>query len=499
VPRWPSSIRPDGLLDRVFGADVRALAIFRVALGVVVLGDLASRAADLTAHYTDAGVWPRDAVIAGYVQGHYSPAFLGGSTGWATFVFVLAAASAIALIAGFRTRIVTVTTWILMVSIQTRNIGITQSVDTLIDALLLWGAFAPLGARWSVDARRSDPGPTRVLSVGTAALVIQPVVLYLFAGIHKLSRAQWLHDGTAIHFAVTDLHYARPFASFVTHFPQLASLMTLSVVIVEIGGALLLVSPVKTQACRAIGLLSFLALQLGIGTSLSLGPFPFASTTAILPLLPAALLALFSAEKPGPIAVSSHLAGVPLVGLILIMIALNVRAVAPSIDLLPAPVTRIGQALRLDQWWGVYLFRSRDEAFEHGWVIIPGHHPDGTMVDLWTNKPLSYARPDSGPMHYRNIRWSRYFTNLRRHPDYADLSRAISVQHRADRPGPGHLHARESDARAEAHSGRARDAVRARVCRTVTEGHFRAAFSSASTARSIGGSAAISSARARAR
>jgi hypothetical protein len=37
----------------VFAADLRSLAAFRIVLAVVVLLDLANRASDLTAHYTD--------------------------------------------------------------------------------------------------------------------------------------------------------------------------------------------------------------------------------------------------------------------------------------------------------------------------------------------------------------------------------------------------------------------------------------------------------------
>jgi hypothetical protein len=40
----------------VFGADLRSLAVFRMALGVMVLVDLAYRGTDLPAFYTDGGV-----------------------------------------------------------------------------------------------------------------------------------------------------------------------------------------------------------------------------------------------------------------------------------------------------------------------------------------------------------------------------------------------------------------------------------------------------------
>ena len=48
----------------IFGADLRSLATFRIVLALLVLSDLAIRATDLTAHYTDAGVMPRTDLVS---------------------------------------------------------------------------------------------------------------------------------------------------------------------------------------------------------------------------------------------------------------------------------------------------------------------------------------------------------------------------------------------------------------------------------------------------
>ena len=45
-------------LDEWFAIDLRSLAAFRIALAGVFLFDLAGRARDLRAHYTEAGVLP---------------------------------------------------------------------------------------------------------------------------------------------------------------------------------------------------------------------------------------------------------------------------------------------------------------------------------------------------------------------------------------------------------------------------------------------------------
>ena len=47
--RWPER----------FGLDLRALALFRILLGVILLVDLAARVGDIGVFYTDSGVLPR--------------------------------------------------------------------------------------------------------------------------------------------------------------------------------------------------------------------------------------------------------------------------------------------------------------------------------------------------------------------------------------------------------------------------------------------------------
>jgi len=43
-------------LRRVFGLDLRSIALFRILLGTLLLSDLLLRASDITAFYTDQGV-----------------------------------------------------------------------------------------------------------------------------------------------------------------------------------------------------------------------------------------------------------------------------------------------------------------------------------------------------------------------------------------------------------------------------------------------------------
>jgi hypothetical protein len=88
-------------LRRRFAVDRRSLAAFRIALGLVLLVDIARRARDSTAFYTDAGVLPRE--LLGTVAPGYEAVSLHALSGglWLqSLLFALAAAAALALLVG---------------------------------------------------------------------------------------------------------------------------------------------------------------------------------------------------------------------------------------------------------------------------------------------------------------------------------------------------------------------------------------------------------------
>src|SRR5215212_6169444 len=112
----------------LFGLDVRSLAVFRVGLALVLIADLAIRATDLEAHYTDAGLLPRSAVAPSWV---FSPHLLHGSAWFEAVLFLVAGVAAGMLLVGYRTRAATFVSWLLLVSLHARNPVLTQGGDIL--------------------------------------------------------------------------------------------------------------------------------------------------------------------------------------------------------------------------------------------------------------------------------------------------------------------------------------------------------------------------------
>src|SRR5258708_29318406 len=88
-------------LERAFGIDLRSLALFRAALGTVLLADLALRAVNLATFYTDLGVMPRDWLVSVNGPWRFSLHAANGEPWFAGLLLAPEALAALALLAGY--------------------------------------------------------------------------------------------------------------------------------------------------------------------------------------------------------------------------------------------------------------------------------------------------------------------------------------------------------------------------------------------------------------
>ncbi len=109
------------IVDDWFSIDLRSLALCRIGLAFAVLVDLCCRLPDLVAHYTDAGVLPR-AIVPFYTgASRFSLHLLSGEPLIQLVLFLIAGVAALGLLAGYRTRLMTVASWFLLLSLHHRN------------------------------------------------------------------------------------------------------------------------------------------------------------------------------------------------------------------------------------------------------------------------------------------------------------------------------------------------------------------------------------------
>lgn len=270
-----------------FSIDLRTLALFRACLGTVLLGTLALRFSDLTAFYADAGVMPRAWLLLSESPLRWSLHFANGSAFFQGSMLAVQALAALCLLVGYRTRLAAVLSWVLLVSLHSRNPLVLMGGDYLIVCLLFWGMFLPLAARWSVDAALSTTPPPegRALSWASAGVVLQVLSVYFFSALLK-SDAVWWPDGTAVRHALMMDRFVTPIGIWLRDgWPWLHKPLTYYVYFLELLGPLLALSPWLQKPLRFTVLLLLALMHLGFALCLEIGHFPYASWTSLTVLL----------------------------------------------------------------------------------------------------------------------------------------------------------------------------------------------------------------------
>jgi hypothetical protein len=377
----------------LLGIDLRSLALFRIASGLLLLVDLAARAPLLEANYTDFGAHPRAAALL-YQQAGGLPSlhWLAGSVRVEAVLFAVAAAAALLLLVGWRTRIATVLSWFLLTSLHARNELVLDGGDHLLRHLLFWSMFLPLGARWSLDARRrgAPPASAIVFSPASAALLLQVAAVFLVTGLAKTG-PEWT-DGTAIRYAIDRRWWTLPFGHWLLAHPWLPELLTPLVRWGEMLGPLALFSPLWTVRLRLLAIPGLLGLLAGLGLGLRLNLFPFITGSGLLLFLPPTLwdalgrrIAALRRTSEAPRApregwrrAASALGHAAVLALLLLLVGwMNARTLDAALGPPPA-LARIAAALRIEQGWLMYAPSPKhvDVWFEHRGRLANGAHVD---------------------------------------------------------------------------------------------------------------------------
>jgi hypothetical protein len=425
------------VVRRLFALDLRSLALFRILLALVLLVDLARRARDLQAHYSDEGVLPRDVLIRyGLRRGIVSLHLVNGSPVGQAILFALAASFGLGLLLGYRTRLAALGSWALLLSVQNRNPLVLYGADDLLRMLLFWSVFLPLGAVFSIDAaaeRGPHPeAPEPYLSVAGAALLLQVAMMYWTTAALK-SSPEWRREGTAILYALQNEQFSDHLGVWLTRFPGLLRKLTLATWMVEAFGPVLLFLPVAHVPARMMAIAAFIALHAGLFACMALGIFPFVGAVAMVPFLPPetwrvieprlGAVRRWMARWLGPPVAGRQPTGAPRAGVssnaiaaaLLVEVALTCLGSIPRFKAAyPRGLKWLSDALGLEQGWDMF---SPQPMAEDGWYVVPGLLENGRSVDVYNDRdaPVSWERPPFIIDTYRNDRWQCYLWNLRDH------------------------------------------------------------------------------------
>jgi hypothetical protein len=433
-------------LRRVFTVDLRALAIMRIWVAGIILTDLAIRATDLEAHYSNMGVLPLHVLHQfGWDPYHFSFHTLSGLWQVQAVLFLVAAVFAVCLLLGYKTRTATIISWVLLVSLQNRNTFISQGGDDLLRMLLFWGMFLPWGKCYSYDATRPDKLPlqqTTYFSAATAAYIMQIFLVYFCTALLK-SSPEWTTEGTALYYALSLDQILMPVGKLIYPYPELLKFLTLFTWYTELLLPFLLLIPFYNHVFRLIVVGVLFMFHIGISLTLFVGLFYLINIASISGLLPpramdwvekhflssfrrpltgqfqrifkglrspARLQVQLSLERPFITKQQLRYLREGFVSFVLLYcIWWNLAGADHRVPAMKANTSWFGSLLRVDQRWGMFapaVFK------DDGWYVLEGHTATGQLIDLnREGKEADYAKPVSVVSMFKNDRWRKYSEN----------------------------------------------------------------------------------------
>ncbi|MBS2034949.1 HTTM domain-containing protein [bacterium] len=460
---------------KVFSLDLRAIALARMAIGLMILLDLFIRCQDIGAFYLPDGITPVASMPSSPNTFKHLELYRHLESWWEVAgVMGLAAVVAVLFTVGFYSRTTGLISWYLLASIQNRNLFVNDGGDLTLKLFLFIGLFLPLGARWSVDALRNPHWrklPNQYLSPASAAMVLQFCVLYFAAGILK-SDPVWRQTGDAIWMTLNIDQFSTGFARALLPHTTLLRILTFWVLAIELTTPLLLLCPVVNSWTRSLNLVLLIGLHLGIASCMHLGLFMPICLTVQVFLWPTPWMDFIegqllkfkdSAEQgegPPPSgyrpSVLNKLASASIIVFIFVQNTYTITELnlGQPRGMVREVVMDYGRSTGMMQNWTLFAPKPNPQ---DGWFVVEGIRPDGQILDLMTGKPATYEKPQPVSAQFKNQRWRRIYQNLwqrwnpqhvpmflrymgrkwnREHPDLPVTSlRLIFIQEMTELPG----------------------------------------------------------------
>lgn len=281
-----SKLKP--MFQSAFGLDLRSLAFGRIALALVIIYDLYDRVCHLTAHYTDAGLYPVELAKKVNSVWMLSIHSIDGSYTYQLLIFIIAFITAFMLLIGYKTKWITPICWFLLMSVQNRNPIICYGADSVLRMAIFWGIFLPWGKRYAVDAMSlaKNEIPKKVAHIGSMAYILQIFFIYFFTAILK-DGAPWRTEFTAVYYAMSLDELKTDFTDLLYPHYELMKGLTIATLIYEFAGAFLLFIP--NWRVRLFGVFGFVLMQLGFWFFMRLGIFPITNICVLIALIPGEL------------------------------------------------------------------------------------------------------------------------------------------------------------------------------------------------------------------
>ena len=428
-------------LKESYFLDYRSMALLRMSIALVMILNLVIRLMDLEVFYTNSGVLPLQTMFQNeWNNNFFSVNAMSGAWSFQLGIFLIGIIAALFVFVGYKTWWATLICWIILVSVDNRNLLIHQGGDDLICLVFFVGLFMPWNRRYSIDNllnQYSTEGKTHKSLSGLVYLFLIAAV-YLFSAILK-SSPEWHSQGTALYYALSLDQLTWPFGRYLLQFPELLKVLSHLTLYLEIYAPILILLPFIHQYTRPIGILLIIALHIGISSMLFVGIFFIIGISSSIGCFPSnsmdwienkskrirlffrnqaqKLIVYFKlkANQNNPTLSENGLL-VKEFSLFLIFaffLSTNINSAKLFPYKMGQHLVNVGAFLHINQNWGMFapsVFK------DDGWYIYEATKATSankdSLIDIYRNGiPVSYKKPTNVLYWIKNDRWRKYSEN----------------------------------------------------------------------------------------
>jgi len=295
----------------------------------------------------------------------------------------------------------------------------------------------PLGERWSIDARRIDRDRESVASMATLAILVQIVVMYVSNFVHKTRGEAWL-SGDAVPYILSLDQFTVFLGPYLAEFPSLLTAFTYAwLFLMGLSPFLLLL----TGWPRAVLATGFVAMHLGMFSTMQLSVFPLVVVAGLIPFYQSAVwdTAIELADQRGVVewiherrerviaaapSVPNGLPSVPfpsdlpgarpvlstiLPAFFLVLILLSNAHGLDYADEPPEPAQEVLDYTETGQSWRLFA----PHPIKHTrWFVAESTLENGEKVDAFTGGSVRWDRPPDPAERVGTARWRKYLANV---------------------------------------------------------------------------------------
>ncbi len=402
------------LIENKFEFDVRAFSLFRIALGLIIVLDLAIRATDLTAFYTEDGILPFGTLSSNFNSHFHIPVYeLNDSFSFVLFLFIVQFLAALLLILGRWVKISQVVLLLFYISLDLRNPFIAQGGDDLLRVLIFWSLFLPMDQFYCF--KKKNNFQIKYLGFPAFAFLLQIVFVYFFSALLK-SSSEWHSDATALYYAFSiDQIQLKP-AKYLLQFPDLLQSFTHLAYYIELLIPLLFIVPFKNNTMRMLAISILLIFHLFITATLFVGLFSIISCIAFIPFISTKWMDKFDSIfnnpytfKNEPIQANFSSTILALIFLFFVL-GINHKNLSQKKIGLHREIVNSSYFFGINQNWGMF---APDVYKDDGWYVYEAITNEEDTIDIFRQgEPVSFKKPANVLLEIKNDRWRKFAEQL---------------------------------------------------------------------------------------